>query len=124
TPAARATRGGVPADAVARVAHALAWALVQFVWQGVVLWLALLVARAVTRTASARARYACACATLAAMALAPAVTATRLLRTGDAGAPIAAATTALAPASTPVASAERAVEERAGAASASLAAPP
>ena len=65
------------------IAHAVAWALVHFVWQGAAFWLALAVVRALTRAASAPVRYACACATLAAMALAPAITAARLLRGHD-----------------------------------------
>jgi HEAT repeat protein/beta-lactamase regulating signal transducer with metallopeptidase domain len=65
--------------------HALGWALVHFLWQGAALAVLLGVVLAVIRPTAARARYAAALVTLAAMLVAPVATTLRLYQ------PVAAA---------------------------------
>ena len=68
--------------------QALGWALIQFLWQGTVIWAAFAVIRALTRRRlGAHARYALACGALGAMTLTPLwtfprATARRTTRTG------------------------------------------
>lgn len=71
--------------------HALGWALVHFLWQGIALAVILAVARALTRPTAARMRYALSILTLAAMLVLPVATALRMYQpsvaTGDLAAP-------------------------------------
>jgi beta-lactamase regulating signal transducer with metallopeptidase domain len=82
--------------------RALAAALLHFLWQGALVALLLAAANAALQKATARARYAAACAALAVMLLLPAATVWRLSSTGAGPAPVLRAfQSARAPATVP-----------------------
>ena len=81
--------------------HALGWALVHFVWQGIALALVLGVALALTRNATAQTRYTLSLVALSTMLVVPLVTGISLYDPGSSASSVA--TVSVAPAAAPAA---------------------